>query len=205
MNLDLISEKGMGFCFREDTVDSDTSLWKWEDLIRFQLNIADRWLTRGNETQDIFSKFFSYFTGFNALYFLWRKIDGIEKGEAKQIENLLRKFDTKEAQQIFGMISTEVNYFSERLPIQRMDTRTAKNPFIGEDNEGRKWQKALKETSSALDRLVAIGEILYLVRSNLFHGSKAESGDDEEIIKSSILPLKVLLTKAISMTRAKCR
>jgi hypothetical protein len=191
-------------------MNSNNSLWKWEDLIRIQLNIAERWLNRGKKSEENFAKFFYYFSGFNALCFLWREIDDLknEKGERpnepKQIEHLLKKFDEKQALEILETLSKNVNFFCERRPIQRMDRRKAGNPFEGDSDEGKKWQKWLKEKTLALDRLVALGEILYLVRSNLVHGSKAESGDDEEIIDNSIYPLEVFLTKSILVMKNKC-
>jgi hypothetical protein len=191
-------------------MNPNNSLWKWEDLIRIQLNIAERWLNRGKISGDKFAKFFYYFSGFNALYFLWREIDGLknEKGERpnepKQIEHLLKKFDEKQALETLETLSENVKYFCRRRPIQRMDRRKVRNPFEGDSDEGKKWQKWLKEKSLALDRLLAIGEILYLVRSNLVHGSKKESGDDEQIIDNSISPLEVFLTKSILVTKNKC-
>lgn len=191
-------------------MNSNNSLWKWDDFIRIQLNISERWLNRGKKSQDIFAKFFYYFSGFNALYFLWREIDDLknEKGkrpnESKQIEHLLKKFDEREALEILKTLSKNVKYFCERRPIQRMDRRKAENPHEGDPDEGKKWQKLLKEKTLAIDRLVALGEIIYLVRSNLVHGSKVESGDDEEIIDNSIYPLEVFLTKSILVTESKC-
>lgn len=85
-----------------------------------------------------------------------------------------------------------------------MDKRTAENPHEGDPEEGNKWQIWLKEKPFALERLIALGEILYLVRSNLVHGSKAESGDDEQVIDNSIYPLEVFLTKSILVTKNKC-
>lgn len=193
-------------------MNSNNSLWKWEDLIRFQLEIAERWLGRSKKSEDKFAKFFFYFSGFNALYFLWREVDDLknEKGEKpnepKQIEHLLRKFGEQEAFEILKTLSEHVKYFCERKPIERMDKRAAENPHEGDPVEGNKWQKCLKEKTLALDRLVALGEILYLVRSNLVHGSKAESesGDDEEIIDNSIYPLEVFLAKSILVMKNKC-
>lgn len=79
-----------------------------------------------------------------------------------------------------------------------MDRKTGKKPYKGEEYEGRKWKKILQDNGqSALEQLVAIGQILYLVRSNLAHGSKTESGDDREIIEMSIEPLRVFLAEAI--------
>lgn len=181
-------------------------LWAWDDLIRFQLNIAERWLKRGNEAEDIFARFFFYFTGFNALYFLWRKIDKLYPAyEGNHIENLLKKFDESKAQEILKKIGTDVDYFCQRGPIQRMDRRTANNPYAGEHKEGRKWQGVLQDKNlSAPERINAMGQILYLVRSNLVHGSKIESGDDHNIIQTSIGPLRIFLEEAIIWTKQQC-
>jgi hypothetical protein len=43
--------------------------------------------------------------------------------------------------------------------------------------------------------------ILYLVRSNLVHGSKAESGDDKDVIVNSVYALKILLEQMITFTK----
>ncbi len=182
------------------------SLWAWDDLIRFQLNIAERWLKRGNKTKDIFSKFFFYFTGFNALYYLWRKIDNLdETNEGKHIENLLKKFDEAKAQEIFDKLRTSIDYFCQRHPIQRMDKRNIEDLKEGEEAEGRRCKNKLQDDRlSVSKRIVALGGILYLVRSNLVHGSKAESGDDLEIIQMSIEPLMVFLTEALLWTRQQC-
>lgn len=190
----------MGTKNNERPCHNTDNLWVWEDLIRFQLSISKRWLKRGNETEDIFAKFFFYFTGFNALYFLYRKIDNLDHtNEGKHIENLLKKFDEGEAQDILNKVRKSIDYFCHRSPIQRMDRRTDRKPYIGKEAEGRKWKNKLKNNHlSPSQRVVALGHILYLVRSNLVHGSKAESGDDFEIIQASIEPLKVFLTETIS-------
>ena len=181
-------------------------LWAWDDLIRFQLNIAKRWLKRGNQTKDLFAKFFFYFAGFNAIYFLWRKIDNLDQtNEGKHIENLLAKFDEQKAQEILNKARTSIDYYCQRRPIRRLDRRTDKRPFEGDIREGRKWQKRLKDQNlSPIERLISLGQILYLVRSNLVHGSKAESGDDREIIQMSIDPLRVFLKEALLWSRQQC-
>jgi hypothetical protein len=185
---------------------SRNDLWAWEDLIRFQLNIAERWLKRGDESKDIFSRFFFYFTGLNALYFLWRKIDNLDQtSEGKHIENLLTKFGEQKAREILNKVRTSIDYYCQRRPIQRMDRRTYKRPFEGDIREGHKWQKRIKDQSlSPIERLISLGQILYLVRCNLVHGSKAESGDDREVIQMSIDPLRVFLEEALLWTRQQC-
>lgn len=186
---------------------SANKLLAFGDISRFQLTIADRWLERGNQTEDIFAKFFYYFTGFNAIYFLWRKIDDLgETNEGRHIENLLRKFDEAKAREILKEIGMSVDYFSKRRPIQRMDKRTSRSPYTGDEYEGRKWKNKLQDNNlPASERLVAMGQILYLVRSNLVHGSKAQSGDDRDVIQKSIEPLRLFLAEAISWTRYQCQ
>jgi hypothetical protein len=46
----------------------------------------------------------------------------------------------------------------------------------------------------------ALGHILYLVRSHLVQGGKAESGDDLEIIERAVEPLRVLLNESLKLT-----
>ncbi len=181
---------------------------RWGALAGIQLAIARRWLQRGQETKDRFAKFFFYFTGLNALYFLWKEVDELELepskpvNEGKQIENLIRKLDEGEASRVLEEARDSVEYFSRRRPIQRMDRR-GDTAFEGDPREGRKWQRRLVEGSSSVDRLVALGQILYLVRSNLFHGSKLDAGDDHEVIEAAIGPLERLVSSAMSLTEAK--
>ena len=96
-------------------------LWEWDDFIRFQNKIAERWFKRGNEAIDPFSKFFFFFSGFNALYFLWKKVDGVDEGaEGKQIEHLLNKFGEPEAKEILASTRASIDYFAQRNPILRI-------------------------------------------------------------------------------------
>jgi hypothetical protein len=71
---------------------------KRSELAEFQLQIAERWRDRGARTEDPFARFFFYFAGVNALYYLWSKVDDVRRGEqdrppneVKQIEHLLSK------------------------------------------------------------------------------------------------------------------
>lgn len=169
----------------------------YRDIADFQLEIAKRWNNRGPKNRDVFVKFFYYFAGFNSLYFLWRVLDNKKMGERKQIENLLRKLSKAKAEEILEKLNESVEYFHGR-PIRKMIDRSPSKPG-GDLDEGQELAKQLKNGSS-LDRVIALGRILYLIRSNLVHGSKGESGDDHEIVKQSIAPLKVLLEEAISLT-----
>lgn len=105
---------------------------------------------------------------------------------------------------ILEMLSGDIKYFCGREPLERMDRRDAKKTFEGDSEEGKKWQKWLRERENPVDKVVALGEILCVIRSNLVHGSKNESGDDKEIIDHSIIPLETLLSKVLSMTKNKC-
>lgn len=185
---------------------SANDLRDWFILINNQLEIAKSWLQKGDETEDIFAKFFFYFTGFNSIYFLWGKIDNPHlRSERKHINNLLKKLDGLKAQKILDKIKTSVDYFIQRPPIIQMNKRTKRKQYTGDDSKGRKLKNLLQKNNiSASERLIAMGQILYLVRCNLFHGSKTQSGVDKEIVKNSIEPLKVILKEAISLTEQQC-
>lgn len=185
------------------------NLWSCEELVRFQLKIGQRWQERGNCTKkDIFAKFLFYFAGFNAIYFLWRKIDGLsQREEANHIKNLLEKIDETKAQKILARVRSSVDYFCQRIPIQQMIKRSCKSPYEGDETEGSEIKKVLQDKNkNASEKIVVLGKILYFVRCNLVHGSKeeSESGDDYKIIKKSIKPLSVFLEEAISWTKQQC-
>ncbi|MCZ7357897.1 MAG: hypothetical protein O8C66_03915 [Candidatus Methanoperedens sp.] len=188
-------------------IPSKASLWGVDDFIRNQHNIAERWLRKGNETEDIYSKFFFYFAGFNAIYFQWGVINKIDGSQQEKIQNLLEQLGDSKAKEIIDEVKNEVEYFCRRKPIQKMNRRIGEKLMVGYSDDGIRYQKILQdEYRPALERIVSLGQILYLVRSNLVHGSKEESGsgDDFEIIKSSIEPLKVLLTEGITWSKKQC-
>lgn len=81
-----------------------------------------------------------------------------------------------------------------------------RNPYNfneGDPKYGRKWKEMLDKKNNSVDRLVALGEIIYMIRSSLVHGSKTQCGDDEKAIDNSIHPLEALLLESISMTKKK--
>lgn len=185
--------------------DDDRAIAHCRTLLIFQTNVADRWYRRAERFDDPFVKFFFYFSGFNALYFAWAKADdlknsqGNEAGENLQIKNLLEKLSSEEAEEILEQSRPAIEFFLSRGPIQRMGKRTCRE-LEGEVDEGRSARSKLARSSSSIDRLVALGKILYLVRSNLVHGSKVEGGDDERIVNASVGPLNLLLKRAIGFT-----
>src|SRR3970040_2304520 len=93
------------------------TLMPWVPLKTFQCNIAKRWKQRGDHSPDLFSKFFFYFAGFNALYFLWGKIDDVRNqqgqpaGKEKQIHNLMGKFSKTHAEKFLKLLEETVKYF----------------------------------------------------------------------------------------------
>ena len=186
---------------------SESDLEKWWELLLFQGNIAQRWCSRGKTAKDPFAKFFFYFTAFNALYFLWTNVDdlrneaGKRPNEGTQIAHLLTKMGEQEAEVIISALQNQIRYFCRRGPIQRMDKRSEDNHREGEEKEGKKWLRQLCDGTTAIGRLVALGQILYLVRSNLVHGSKAESGDDEEIISNAASMLEIILERVLPFTQ----
>lgn len=184
-----------------------TSMREWADLITFQSNIAERWLLRGQESEDPFAKFFFYFTAFNALYFLWAHVDhfpdkdGKLEGETKQISHLTHKFSEHQIQRVLEELAPQIVYFSQRDSIQRMSNRMFSNLIRGEQAEGKKWQRGLHPNRSPSARLESLAQILYLIRCNLVHGSKVDQGDDEEIIEKSLEPLRCLIRESLVLTK----
>lgn len=178
-------------------------------LANFQLDIAKRWLRRGEESCDVFFQFFCFFTGFNALYFLWGKLDGLTNdhgnpaGEEKQIHHLIEKFGGEQTARVRGAqaVKDAIQYFGhERDPIQRMGKRNRSSPESGDPSEGAKWKRQLGEQTRSTEQLKALASVLYLVRCNLVHGSKSESGDDAQIIRKAVSALKELLSESIQVT-----
>jgi len=169
------------------------------DLVRYQLQIAKRWQEKGKKSKNIIAKFLFYYMGFNALYFIIEKTHTHKnQKEIDHVRNLLKKNDPMKADKILDKIMINVKYFCKRPPIQQMRKRTFASPYKGSEAEGKKYKEILKNTSlPAKDRIVALGQILYLVRCNLVHGSKNGSGDDSKIIEMSISPLKIFLEEAM--------
>jgi hypothetical protein len=181
-------------------IESGPELSKWIQLATFQTNIAKRWRNRGRSSSDEFARFFFYFASFNALYFLWSRVDFVNGGEEKQIHNLLSKLFPV-AHQITQDLKSTVCFFVDHPPIQRMDRRNNLKQLEGDTKEGEKWRSALLKDDFS-HRLLALGSILYLVRSNLVHGSKMESGDDKEIIRQAVSALEHLLDKCLDHTQS---
>jgi hypothetical protein len=158
-------------------------------------------LTRGREVKDHFSKFFFFFAGFNALYFLCGEQESVSEKDWEKITRLLKKYSVTEAQDVLKSAAEDIDYFAKRRPIERMNKRWSERQCGEAAQEGEKWQKQLVEEADANKQLVALGQILYLIRNNLAHGSKLDSGDDEEIIRHAVGPLELLLRGALKVSQ----
>ena len=183
---------------------------EWGELAAFQVNVAEQWLMRGQSSGDVYAQFFFYFAGLNALYFLWGRVDNIRNqqrepaGEEKQIHNLLCKIRAEEVGRVLSELDDTVRFFQERPGIQRMDSRDVRHQSDGDPKEGTKWRDELVQGDEQR-RLLALGSILYLVRSNLVHGSKMESSDDPTVIQKAVPALKLLLAMSLRITTTASR
>ncbi len=127
---------------------------QWLDLAEFQLHLAERWLDRGAKSTDAYARFFFYFAGINALYYLWSKVDNVrgrapdqQPNEAKQIEHLLGKVTPAQASQLVAAAHTSVQFFGARRPIERMDKRSSGRATVGDAHEGKKAREVLLQGS----------------------------------------------------------
>lgn len=163
--------------------------------------MARRWLDRGNDIGDSAARFLFYFTGFNALFYPWMVVDEVEGHDGKKIRNLVLRLDVKVAENLLDQLQEHVAFFAGRRPVERMDRRKS-DPCRGKADEGRRHQRDLMGDGAPPERLCALAQILYQVRSNLIHGSKAAMGDDSEIIENCILPMRLILEATLSMSES---
>lgn len=178
-----------------------THLARYSDLAHFQVRIAQQWFARGEKTSDVFAKFFFFYAAFNALTFLWKKVDRVEGGDIPQIENLVDKLDGAVWQKLARDFAEPIGFFTRRA-IERMDKRKRSEPSRGEGREGRGHQRVLADPSAdPTEKLKALANILFLVRCNLTHGSKMMMGDDLNIIQNAVPLLRALSSRAISYTK----
>lgn len=177
------------------------------ELAHFQLRIAEQWFERGEKTRDVFAKFFFFYTAFNALFFLWKEVDEVGRGESnepretKQIENLLGRLGGALWDELGATLGEPISFFAGRA-IERMDKRGGTQPLRGKATEGRKHQRVLADPRvDATEKLKALGNILYLVRCNLAHGSKMVMGDDFDVIENAVPLLQSFSSRAIQYTK----
>jgi hypothetical protein len=179
----------------------------------FQTSIAKFWEAKASD-EEPFAKFFFLFSGFNALYFLWRtndpdlkniqkacdkchRRDPEYKSEERQIKSLLHNLGEAVAVRILVTKKEAVAFFQARI-IQRMDKRSEKTPDEGDPSEGERRVKILSDPKAPnLKKLEALGGILYQIRCNLVHGSKEGSERDERIIENANELLSEILKESM--------
>jgi hypothetical protein len=179
------------------------------DLAWQQLAIAEAWVGRAEAFPDVFYQFVSYFTAFNAVYFFWRRYDEMTSGkvqasEKAHIEIAVRQHSAEEAGNLLGACERNVQFFIHRGGVRRMEARTIAEPWMGSETEGCTYVATLeaKETSD-LDKLVALAKLVYLVRCNLVHGGKRDSGNDETVTINGLSVLLQLVPSLIELTKVK--
>ena len=159
-----------------------------------QLEIARSWFKRGKTSKDVFAKFFFYFAAFNALYYLHGKIHGVRQGDEKAlVSNLVGKLPAHVCETILSNHREEISFFHQHV-IPRMYRSGDRDPFA----EGKGHAATLgNPDSSSGERLIALGQILYIVRCNLSHGRKTDRGDDKRVIEASVPLLRTLTEEAL--------
>ena len=173
-----------------------------EQLGQLQLEIARHWFRLAEDIDSVEAQFFFCYTAFNALFFYWRLVDGLKNAsEHDQIENLLRRLGDGTWRRLSTEGSTGIGFFVKRPPIEKMDERDDQNPLHGDPRLGERHQRVLRDTGAGeLDKLIALGKIIYIVRCNLCHGSKGVIGDDMEVIGRATGLLRLITDEAIRYT-----
>jgi hypothetical protein len=121
--------------------------------------------------------------------------------EEKQIEHLVGILPGEFAARMLETHQGYVEYLDERGTVRRMGKRTLKR-FVGEEKDGAKHLNCLRDgTRAAGERLQAMAGILYLIRCNLFHGSKGDEGTDQKLLEHSVAPLGDIAMEALNLTK----
>jgi hypothetical protein len=177
------------------------------ELGLFQLGIAERWFTRGEEVMDSMSKLFFYYTAFNALFFYHALVHTLTRSrEHEQIESLVRELGCQAWTRVSAECSKEVAFFTARAPLQKMEVRCKTDPREGDPTLGSKHRGRLRDpVAGGVDKSVALMKIIYIVRCNLCHGSKGDAGDDKDVIEHAAPVLRTVTDESIRHTRALLR
>lgn len=169
--------------------------------------MAKRWYQRGNSTDDDFARFFFYFTAFNSLFHYWGVTDHVTNsqggpgGDVLKIYHLISEFTMDQTKAILKQSEASVTYFIGRGPIRRLD----KISLSDQVREGADYLRILQSSTTSMESLESLAQILYLVRSNLVHGSKEDVGDDAQLIRNSNVPLKSIVESAIEYSKLRLR
>ncbi len=179
-------------------------------LIGQQLMIANVWVARADGTTDLFYEFICRYMAFNALYFVWRRIDPILSAqnsppEKTWIDTAVEQL-TDDADRLLVACQESIEFFVGRDGVRRMDKRTVAEPITGDPTEGQGHVLTLRDGEApAVGRLVALARLVYLVRCNLMHGGKIDSGSDEHVVANALSVLKAIVPSLYSVTQSAAR
>ena len=149
-----------------------------------QEEIAESWLDRSKQTEDPFARFTFLWFGFNALY---------SQSEANRERSAIRDFIHRQKIR-FGqdfmsdvLESNAVGFFKDRV------VRDAR----GNGEDTAEYAVHLKSSEWSVDkRFRSLLMILYLVRCNLFHGSKTFVRDcDQEVVERAAVLVALIMEK----------
>lgn len=123
-------------------------------------------------------------------------------GEHRLISNLVSTIPAEVAGKILedADVTRSIQYLLVRGPVQRMDRRDS-GGVTGSIKETRQFQRRVRDAIEPLDRLSALAQLLYIVRCNLVHGSKALVGLDIELLQHCVPPLRMITEASLAMIR----
>lgn len=155
--------------------------------------ISQDWFNLARKrNQSIYFKFFAIWCSFNALYNLVGEYDC---NDDERIGILLNEFTENDASLIINKTKVYCDYFMlKREPIKDMQKSLfgIKQPddVIKFDDIKRKY---VNPDVPNRKKLRYIASILYRVRNNLTHGSKAIVGTDKDVLNNAVPILEKLV------------
>ncbi len=135
---------------------------------------------------------------------LRKKMYGGLRNEVVLLQALVEKLGGELAARIVSQHDEYIRFLlvERKRPIHRMDKRS-RTDAVGDPNEGKKYFGWLRD-SNAEKKLKALASVLYLIRSNLVHGSKVASVEDTDLVGRSVPPLRSIAEASLEYTR-RCR
>ena len=134
--------------------------------------IITTWISKGDNEEDNFSKFISYWVAFNCWLFTVTN----EVRDKQALEVLFkREYLYKD---FLGLVPQYESTLSKLIAVCPVE------------NNRLNFSKDIKD----MQNFPEIIKVIYLIRCNLFHGTKIESSErDEEVVSASIPVLEFIL------------
>lgn len=153
-----------------------------KQIVDFQTAAATSWLVAGDQTKHHKLRFISYFTAFNALYWLQGLFEP-QRRESDAIANMVEQLGSTRATELLRApeVTEFIAYLRERGAIRNMDRRNL-NDAKGGTSPGKEHMADLADGNDAMARLKSLALVLYLIRCNMVHGSKLASPDEDELV-----------------------